>query len=36
MHIGIDGRYTQDHFSGISRYVVNLSQAVVPPLGEGE
>ena len=36
MHIGIDGRYIQDHFSGISRYVVSLSQAMVPLLGKDE
>ena len=36
MHIGIDGRYIQDHFPGIGRYVVNLAQAMIPLLGGDE
>jgi len=36
LRIGIDGRYIQDHFPGIGRYVVNLAQAMVPLLGKDE
>jgi len=36
LRIGIDGRYVQDHFPGIGRYVVNLAQAMIPLLDGDE
>ena len=36
LRILTDGRYIQDHFPGIGRYVVNLAQAMIPLLGEDE
>jgi len=36
MRFVLDARTATDHFPGIGRYVVNLAQAMVPLLGEGE